>query len=248
MTRAAWTNSGEVVRKGHISQCSTGNICCPGTQRESSLSLPDSIACVDSTAIESESIRINAYQQNQIDAAVYRRTDYHRAYYRANAAKRRKEASRRRLGVTWTRWLLEELRHIGFLQRPPISVRPIPVGLVRETIGPFLLRHPDWAERIRASIEIDAATGCWIWTARKNRKGYGLFSLGPKSTSAHRASYACFRGDVGKSLVCHTCDTPGCVYPGHLFLGSHKENMQDAKLKGRLQRRHVPDSSETDIT
>jgi hypothetical protein len=34
-------------------------------------------------------------------------------------------------------------------------------------------------------------------------------------------------------LVCHHCDTPLCIRPEHLFLGSQKDNSHDRDSKGR---------------
>lgn len=85
-----------------------------------------------------------------------------------------------------------------------------------------------------------AAPGrCWLWRGGLNR-GYGQVSLprqgGVQSnTSAHRVSWMLTRGPIPDGLfVCHRCDTPACVNPAHLFLGTQKNNLDDARRKGRL--------------
>lgn len=76
---------------------------------------------------------------------------------------------------------------------------------------------------------------CWIWTASKDRDGYGYFQVNGKACKAHRVSYAFSHGEIPHGmLVCHRCDNPSCVNPDHLFLGTSRDNMQDKVTKGRM--------------
>lgn len=78
--------------------------------------------------------------------------------------------------------------------------------------------------------------GCWIWIASKIHTGYGMFWSGDKNITAHRYSYGIYNGEIPKGIfVCHTCDVRECVNPKHLFLGTHKDNLQDMIRKGRAR-------------
>jgi hypothetical protein len=76
-------------------------------------------------------------------------------------------------------------------------------------------------------------SGCWLWT-KETRGGYGYFRMGGEAWRAHRLAWRLFVGPIPKDLfVCHHCDTPPCVNPAHLFVGTHRKNMQDMREKGR---------------
>jgi hypothetical protein len=91
------------------------------------------------------------------------------------------------------------------------------------------------AERFEEKYIPEALSGCFLWIgAQKNSRGYGNFNFNGKIISAHRVSWMIYKGGIPDAKhVLHKCDNPNCVNPEHLFLGTHSENMNDMKQKGR---------------
>ena len=87
-----------------------------------------------------------------------------------------------------------------------------------------------------AKIETPMAD-CWLWTASVDSVGYGRIGVNGRVCKAHRVSYEMQNGPIPDGmLVLHRCDNPRCVNPAHLFLGTARDNTQDASRKGRLSR------------
>jgi len=96
-------------------------------------------------------------------------------------------------------------------------------------------RMANTKEQAFAARHVVATSGCWEWTGRKDKDGYGVLTWRGKNTRAHRLSVELATGKcvTDALVVCHKCDNPGCVNPAHLFVGSVKDNATDARNKGR---------------
>lgn len=77
---------------------------------------------------------------------------------------------------------------------------------------------------------------CWPWSGQTNGGGYGVL---PTHCGRIRATHFSLMllsrpRPSARHGACHTCDNPICVNPAHLWWGTQRENMQDAKAKDRL--------------
>jgi len=73
-------------------------------------------------------------------------------------------------------------------------------------------------DRFMARVDKSGENGCWLWTGKKNEKGFGNFHIGKRGTTAHRAAYELFVGPAPEGIrVSHTCGNYSCVNPEHLF-------------------------------
>lgn len=93
----------------------------------------------------------------------------------------------------------------------------------------------DEFERFVAKVPLpNIEGGCMEWKGYKNRDGYGQFNVAGKMKKAHRLSFEHYIGPIPEGLcVLHKCDTPGCVRPDHLSVGTHHQNMADKMKKNR---------------
>jgi hypothetical protein len=98
------------------------------------------------------------------------------------------------------------------------------------------MMQPKIAERIMASVDKSGGVvACWPWMKSLRAKGYGQTWDGKNVVRAHRVVFE-LTHDVKltpEQHVLHAYDNRKCCNPGHLFVGSNLDNVNDKLKKGR---------------
>lgn len=92
----------------------------------------------------------------------------------------------------------------------------------------------EMSEFLFSKIEIPAESECWLWTGGMDKDGYGQTHYCGKNVRTHRVAWLLRNGVIPDAMVVmHTCDTPACINPDHLKLGTNQENTEDKMQKKR---------------
>lgn len=78
---------------------------------------------------------------------------------------------------------------------------------------------------------------CWEWVASTvGNSGYGKIAVDGRLVLAHRFSWELYNNQSipFKLIVRHKCDNPPCTNSLHLELGTLKDNLNDARIRGNL--------------
>lgn len=98
-------------------------------------------------------------------------------------------------------------------------------------------KQPRRAATLAERVEFHSSphpSGCRLWKGPLDKDGYGKFAFQRKHWRGHRAAWVSVHGSIPAGLVvCHACDTPGCVEISHLFLGTTDANNLDMLVKKR---------------
>ena len=103
------------------------------------------------------------------------------------------------------------------------SMKSRPRGMTKERLALWALRQ-----------SVPDSSGCHLWRGQHNGLGYGQLTVARKNILIHRLVYSLCNGPIGTGMVIrHTCDTPACISPSHLIIGTHTDNARDRVERGQ---------------
>lgn len=81
------------------------------------------------------------------------------------------------------------------------------------------------AQRLAERTDLEGENGCWIYTGKLGKNGYGYIGVDGKTKLAHRVSYELSIGPIPEGLqLDHLCRVRSCINPDHLEPVTNREN------------------------
>lgn len=107
--------------------------------------------------------------------------------------------------------------------------------------GPTVTPQPKYRiryEYLLAAISNHKSNECLLWPFEKDKDGYGWMHLRKEdgsqpSVRVHRIAFKVVNGYWPEPMGLHTCDTPACFNPRHIYAGNDKDNYNDQFIRGR---------------
>jgi hypothetical protein len=95
---------------------------------------------------------------------------------------------------------------------------------------------PPFEKRFWERVNRGRKRACWVWKLGTTPNGYGKVKRLGKTLLSHRVAFELhYNKQIPDGVeVLHKCDNKPCCNPYHLFLGTQKDNVNDAISKGRM--------------
>lgn len=91
---------------------------------------------------------------------------------------------------------------------------------------------------------------CYEWQMARDKDGYGkVWFHGKGNQIVSRVVYTLVHGEIKPgNLIMHSCDNPPCCNPDHLSQGTHQDNHDDSRRKGRSRPMNGEDNPRGKLT
>ena len=108
-----------------------------------------------------------------------------------------------------------------------------------------LIQNFNPKEYLYNNIAFCPTNGCWLWLGpvlpKNDRAVISKLARRCGGQSSMYASHLMWKVEKGLAvpadrMLCHTCDTPVCVCPEHLYVGTHQSNTTDMWRRNRRVR------------
>lgn len=94
--------------------------------------------------------------------------------------------------------------------------------------------RPGYLERFWSKVDKGDGDSCWIWTAGRDRLGYGQVLWKGVCRKAYSVAWEIANGyrSMGRGIdLDHICCNPSCVRPDHLRLCLHSDNVKNCRIR-----------------